>query len=341
MPPAPSFLGSRAQPRASTSARVAAPLALHPRAMQEVQVDERFEIEASDGELLAATLHSPAGDPKAALQIHPAMGVKRQFYRHFAAYLASQGYAVLTFDLRGTGDSRPEKLRGYRASLTDWGKKDMPAALAWLAHRYPNIPRFAVAHSMGGQMTGLMPNHHLLSGLVLVFAPKGSLYALPAARILQGLLFLGAYMPLTIPLFGYAPVRFVMNGQDLPAGVAWEWIRWTMNFGWIAGHFAARSEEIFYAKIKAPIRALALDNDSLATPVNCEKLLREYYSGAQSELVTLRAADAPGSLRLDHLGYFRKGFADSHWSQVAAWLDQRVAQLLGEHVEDARESLTA
>jgi predicted alpha/beta hydrolase len=288
-----------------------------------IQVTDRFDIETEDGEQLAASLHAPAGAPKAAVQINGGMGMKRQSYRHFASYLAARGYAVLSFDPRAMGESRRGPLRGEKARLTDWARKDNPAALEWLARRYPTVPKFAVGHSFGGQITGLMPNHELLSGLVLVFAPKGQVYVASPNGMLQGLLLMGIYMPLTIPLFGYAPVRLVMNGQDLPAGVAWDWIRWTCHFRWIEGIF--RPEEMYHDKIKAPILALALEGDPLASPENCRRLLREHYCGAESELITFRGVDAPK--RLTHVGYFKRQFAESHWVRVAEWLDRRVAEV--------------
>jgi predicted alpha/beta hydrolase len=196
-----------------------------------------------------------------------------------------------------------------------------------------------VGHSLGGQLTGLMPNCELLNGLVLVFAPKGDIYEASLKAQLQGILFMGLYMPLTISLFGYAPVRFLMTAQDLPAGVARDWIRLVFHREWIKGHFAERGEEIHYDKIKGPILSLALDTDSLARPAACAKLLREYYGNAESELITLRVADAAEPLQLTHLGYFRKKFADSHWSQVAGWLDRQLAEFA--HCMREPEALTA
>lgn len=305
----------------------------------EVRVEERFEIVSADGARLAATLHAPAGEPKAAVQINPGIGIKRQFYRHFAAYLAARGYAVLSFDPRGMGESRREPLRRCKATMVDWGKKDMPAALAWLAQRYPNIPHLAVGHSMGGQLTGLMPNHHLLDGLVLVFSPKGDTYEYPWMQRVHGFLFMGLYMRLSVPLFGYAPVRFLMTAQDLPAGVARDWICAMYHRDHIKGLLAERGEASYFDGVKTPIFALALDTDYIAPPAVCKKLLREYFTAAESELLTLRAADAPAPSQLTHLGYFRKQFAESHWGQVAAWLDRRVDELSSE--VDRPQALTA
>ena len=93
---------------------------------------------------------------------------------------------------------------------------------------------------------------------------------------------------------------------------------------------------MFHDKIKAPILALALQGDPLASPENCRRLLREHYSGAESELITFRGADAPK--RLTHVGYFKRQFAESHWVRVAEWLDRRVAE---ERATRAEQPLSA
>ncbi|MEO6708273.1 MAG: alpha/beta fold hydrolase, partial [Planctomycetota bacterium] len=145
----------------------------------EERAPQHLEIEAADGQILKATLFAPAGTPKAALQINAGLGLKRRVYRHLAAYLAAHGYAVLTMDFRGVGDSRPRNLRGFRARLRDWGQLDLAAGLDWLARRYPDLPKLAVGHSIGGPLIGLMPNHGLLDGIVLLFAGEGNLSVLP------------------------------------------------------------------------------------------------------------------------------------------------------------------
>ncbi len=52
---------------------------------------------------LSGTLYSPK-EPKAAILISPATGIKRHFYNSFAQFLCENKFAVLTFDNRGIGD---------------------------------------------------------------------------------------------------------------------------------------------------------------------------------------------------------------------------------------------
>lgn len=292
----------------------------------QASIEDSIQITAKDGQRLVGTLHVPAGRPKATVQIHGGIGVKRQFYRHFAAHLAARGYAVLTFDYRGTGSSRPGTLRGFEARLRDWGQRDIPAALDWLAARYPGLPRYAVGHSLGAQITGLMHNHDQLDGIVMLSVASGHFRTFPAPFVLQPIFLLYCFFPLAIPVFGYAPSHFITGGEDLPAGVAREWIEWTRHAGYIARSVGTtHANGFFYPELKAPIRAFAFDDDPMATPENCRQFLSEYYTAAPIDFSTLRAIDAPGR-KIGHLGFFRKELAGTHWPQVADWLDGRLAK---------------
>ena len=74
---------------------------------------------AMDGYLLGATLFLPLGAKRHAVLINSATAVPRKIYRGFAGYLARRGCAVLTYDYRGTGDSRKKSPAGSRRR--EWG----------------------------------------------------------------------------------------------------------------------------------------------------------------------------------------------------------------------------
>ena len=91
---------------------------------------------AADGRRLGARWFEPAGQPaRAVAVVNAATGVPQRFYRHFAQWLAQRGYAVLTYDYRGIGESRQGPLRAESARMRDWALLDMPAALAEAARR--------------------------------------------------------------------------------------------------------------------------------------------------------------------------------------------------------------
>jgi predicted alpha/beta hydrolase len=96
---------------------------------------------AADGRRLAARWFEPAGQPaRAVAVVNAATGVPQRFYRHFALWLAARGYAVLTYDYRGIGESRQGPLRAETARMRDWALLDMPAALAEAERRRAGDP---------------------------------------------------------------------------------------------------------------------------------------------------------------------------------------------------------
>lgn len=57
---------------------------------------------------------------KGVVIIGSALGVSQHYYKRFACYLVEQGFHVLTFDYRFTGDSNACQ-EGAGLALQDWG----------------------------------------------------------------------------------------------------------------------------------------------------------------------------------------------------------------------------
>lgn len=188
-------------------------------------------VPATDGYPLAATLYLPRGAKRRAVLINSATAVPRKFYRGFASHLARRGCAVLTYDYRGTGDSRPKasgtaqlkSLAGFKASMSDWALRDIAATVGWMRERYTELPFAYVGHSFGGQALGLLPNNIEISRALLIAAQAGywKLMASPERyRVYAMLNFIG--LPLTRAL-GYMPGKAGL-GMDLPKGVFLQWV---------------------------------------------------------------------------------------------------------------------
>ena len=76
-------------------------------------------IRASDGTKLSSRIYEPDSPDRGSVVIGGAMGVRQDYYAPFAQWLATQGWRVTTFDYRGSGDSAPANLRGFKADLFD------------------------------------------------------------------------------------------------------------------------------------------------------------------------------------------------------------------------------
>jgi predicted alpha/beta hydrolase len=293
-------------------------------ALDDVFIDD-ITFPATDGYLLGATLFLPRAAKRHAVLINSATAVPRKIYRGFAGYLARQGCAVLTYDYRGTGDSRQKSLVGYnqmkslagfKASMSDWAALDVTAAVAWMRERYHDLPLNYVGHSFGGQALGLLPNNAEISRALLIAAQAGywKLMASPERyRVYAMLNFVGT--PLT-RLLGYAP-GWSGLGLDLPKGVFLQWVGWVMSKRYLFDDPALKALQNF-PHFQGAMRALCVADDPWATRPAVE-LLCSGFTATRPEILTITPADV-GATKIGHFGFFRPEHRDTLWRGAAEWI---------------------
>lgn len=258
-------------------------------------------IETADGYPLAATFHEGGAD---AIVIASAMGVARRYYDAFARFFREHGYSVLTFDYRGIGESRPPSLRGFQATLRDWGTLDIAAAIGWLQQRKPRSLAL-VGHSAGGQLVPFAHNAAALGRMVFVAAQSGYWRNWPGIRK-YGLGALWMVMPSVARAAGYFPSRiFRLGPEDLPREVASQWARW----GRRPGYFF---DEVEFS-IAPPILAWSFEDDHYAPRPTVDALLARYATAP----ITRRHEPATG---IKHFGFFRKQQGEALWRETLEWL---------------------
>lgn len=267
-------------------------------------------IPAADGLPLGASLYAARGGPGATVLVAPATGVARRLYDPFARHLAAGGLEVVTWDWRGTGDSRPASLRRFHATMSGWARLDFAGVLAWARERAPELPLLAVGHSFGGQSLGLVPGGATLAGAVTVAAQNGWWGHWPRPRRYAYALLWHLVMPALTHALGYFPSSRLGLGEDLPRGVALEWARWCRSPRYLrdwSGHRA----------LTAPILALGFDDDAYAPATAVDALHRE-YAAARVERRQIAPA-AAGVRSIGHFGFFKPGLPQL-WEEVAGWL---------------------
>ena len=292
-------------------------------AQDDVFVDD-ITLPAADGYPLAATLFLPRGAKRNAVLINSATAVHRKLYRGFAGYLAKRGCAVLTYDYRGTGDSRqksltgynqPKSLVGFKASMSDWAAQDITAAVAWMRQRYHGMPFAYVGHSFGGQALGLLPNNTEISRALLIAAQAGywKLMTVPERYRVYALLnFIG--LPLARTL-GYMPGKAGL-GMDLPKDAFVQWVSWVMSPRYL---FDSKLEALQnFPNYKGALRALCLSDDPWATRLAVE-LLCSGFTSIKPEIITVTPADT-GVTSIGHMGFFRAEHRDTLWRGAAEWI---------------------
>lgn len=286
-------------------------------------------ITAIDGYVLGAHLYhgSSRESPATVGIINAGAGLRQRYYAPFAEYLAEAGIPTLTYDYRGIGASRPATMRGFRATVEDWGSKDCAAVVNWMRCRFPGARLAIIGHSVGALVTGFVTNGQFIDKFVMVGGHTG--YWGDYDRRLRPLMFVAWHviMPLVTSVVGYFPGKRLRIGDDLPAGAALQWAaRLKPELWWNVRDRAGMPDAVRiaevrsrFAALRAEILAMRFVDDAFATEAATDRLtaLFEHCHVSRESLV-------PSEFRLRHAGhfaFFKRDAAQSAWVRVGEWLN--------------------
>jgi predicted alpha/beta hydrolase len=211
-------------------------------------------------------------------------------------------------DYRGIGGSRPGTLRGYGATMRDWGELDLDAALRWALREVEPDRLLVVGHSVGGQLLGHASAADEVAAAFFVGSQSGYWRHWPAS----GRVGIFALWHLLIPALsrglGYFPSSRFGLGHDLPSGVARQWARWGRHPDYLLRDGEAVAAR--YARLHLPILATAVANDRFA-PEAAVRALLDLYPNARRRL--LHVGD------VGHFAWFRKD-NERRWGECCDWL---------------------
>jgi predicted alpha/beta hydrolase len=232
---------------------------------------ENITIKARDGFNLSATIRRPLNDLKGVIQINSGTGIPQKVYSNLSAYLTDYGYATVTYDYRGIGDSKPENLKGFPAKMEDWGTLDMASVFDWIIENFPEERKIIIGHSMGGQLIGLMDNHHKIDKLILIASSTGYWRDMssPFKWILPPLWFL--FIPFTTFIYGYANAKKIRQGEDLPKEVALQWSKWCKDPRYFDEDFQNSKTNLFFDKLKISLKSIQITDDPIANEITANK----------------------------------------------------------------------
>ncbi|HLQ24329.1 MAG TPA: alpha/beta fold hydrolase [Acidiferrobacterales bacterium] len=268
------------------------------------------EVITVDGHRIIGRFFLPQGEAKGTVLIAPAMGTPQEYYAPFATWLATQGFVAATFDYRGTGLSRLQELRGFKADIFDWAQLDCGAMVEATSMRAPGKPFYWIGHSLGGQILPFVPNRDRIAKVVTIATGSGYWRenSPPLKRRVWWLWYVVA--PLAVPLFGYFPGKRLRKVGDLPRGVMEQWRRWCLNPEYAVG-VEGEGVRAQYAAVRTPIVSLSFSDDELMSARNTESI-HGFFVNAPRTMKRITPKDI-GVRRIGHFGFFRPEHESSLW----------------------------
>jgi len=286
-----------------------------------IDTSNTAQIKCDDGYPLALSVYA-SDSHKGVVIIASAIGVPQSFYRRYAQFLCRQGYAVITFDYRGTGDSIcPGQNLDVR--IEDWGTKDVKAVIeyakAFATKQGMGDALYYVGHSIGGQILGLADNAGQLSRIVMVAASAAYWGRWPFPANLKMWFVVKMLIPMLVTGRQAFPAkRLGLGDMVLPAAVVKQWARWMGKTDYLFCK-SFQLDVSNYPRLRQPILLYGFEDDELVPPASLSRMLR-YFPGAPTETRMVHP-ESMGQKRIGHSGFFRDSLENSLWLESLRWLD--------------------
>jgi predicted alpha/beta hydrolase len=275
---------------------------------------ETMTIPARDGYALEATVYRPQNESDRVIVLSSAMAVKRGFYDRLASFLARAGHTVITYDYRGIGGSRNGSLRGFKATVSDWGLLDQQGVIEWTKQTYSPGRLFLFGHSAGGQLAGMIAEPTSIDAMVTVASQSGYWRLQGKGQKAAVAFHSHVSLPGLPKIFGYMPWSRISKAEDIPKGVSEEWARWIRSPDYLLGDDSLPLNR--YTRFVAPVLAYSLADDTWGTREAVNAMMSAYPNVERRHVEPSEI----GVSSIGHFGFFRPE-AKPLWNDVVAWLE--------------------
>lgn len=283
---------------------------------QDWSAEESVRVRSSGGaEFVVRLLRAERPGAPVALVL-PAMGARARFYAPFARQLHRSGLHVAVTDLRGQGESTPVARRGVAYGYREIVEDDLPAVVRAVTAALPRSPVVLVGHSLGGQLALLSSATGLTGVHAVVLTAAGSVWwrGFGSVRGLRNLVGTQLFAALATVL-GYWPGERLGFGGTQATAVIRDWARQGRT-----GRYTLRGSDTDYeaalARLKLPVLAVGVDNDTLAPPGATDHLLQKIPAAPVSRWHYTEAL-ADGR-RVDHFRWVRH--SDGMSAYITDWI---------------------
>ena len=279
----------------------------------------KTELTCPDGVRLTGHWWRETGEmPRASVIINPATGVQARYYHRYAAFLVAHGFAVLTYDYRGIGLSRPKSLKGSTFTWRQWGEQDFHAALCHALDEDRSKRVLVVGHSIGGFLPGYSPLISKVSAMLSVGGQYGYWGDYALGQRLPLALKWHVAMPVLTAVAGHFPGKRLGWLEDLPKGVAFGWGLQQARAEQGLDRDKAQAMHANFAAATCPVLSVTMTDDPFATPKAINRAMG-YYRNAPVTKVLLEPQDLAHA-RVGHFDLFHARHESGFWQSTLEFL---------------------
>ncbi len=284
-----------------------------------LETSKMILIPIKDGYKLAGKLYTPSDNNKnKVLIINSATGVNKKLYHHYANFMVTNGYSVVIYDYRGVADSRPKKLRGFKASFIDWGQKDFSGILDFVKQEFPDQKIVILGHSIGGTIIGMTQKIHEISGIINIGAQTAYYKDWPRNKRTKIYLLWHIFLPVMTRLFGYFPGKKLRMLEDIPKGVIEQWHNRRKQVNMMK-QMEDNGVTFYYKEYTKKLLTLGIEDDPIGTEIAIKRI-HDLFINSEKDLEIIRLNQVP-TKQIGHFGFFSRKFKDNLWLKTLTWFD--------------------
>lgn len=263
---------------------------------------EKLIISTKDQYQLSAHIFKPEKSNEKIILINSATGVKQQVYFSFAQFFAEQGFTVVTYDYRGIGLSKPEKMRNFKASMRTWGSKDFKRLTEFILENFPNYQKFCLGHSVGALIIGMNENSKVFEKFIFVATQNAFIGNLKWKTKLEAFFGFGFAQPFFTELFGYFPAHWFGLGESLPKNCAYDWRTLILNRK-STGKLLLKTND-YSKELNQKVLVLYAEDDVWLTDKGVKSLLNDVYPNLKPDYRFLQTSESEKG-EIGHVNFFR------------------------------------
>lgn len=263
---------------------------------------EELKLITADQFSITAHLFLPEKSNGRLLLINSATGVKQQLYFSFASYFSEKGFAVITYDYRGIGLSKPARMKGFKASMRIWGSVDYKTLTDYIKIHFDDYKKYVLGHSVGALILGMNEDSRIFDELVFVGTQNAFIGNLKFRTKIEAILGFGIVQPVTTGLLGYFPAQWFGLGESLPKNCASDWRTLILN---------RKSTNRLLEKtgdsskdLQQRVLVIRAEDDAWLTEKGVKSLLKDTYPNLKPNYRLVKASESEQG-EIGHVNFFR------------------------------------